>query len=192
MSEVGHFCNVGQNCTDKRAIFSIFAPMEMTTQPFKVEASALAGIIMKQWVKDHIMILLLPPVILLFFGALFDLRLVIVAMMAVFVIIPPIMMIVYFYHALSPETRFSLLPHTLSCNETGIVISYVETDVEFPTREPEQIPWNNIKSMKQDPERIIIYLSLSNYSLLLIPVSAFDDKKKLTSMSDFIAKHLRN
>lgn len=164
----------------------------ITTQPFKVEASTLAGIIMKRWVKNHILFLLLPPVILIFFGSLFDLRLVIVALMAIFVIIPPIMMIVYFYHALSPETRFSLLPHTLSCDDTGITISYIDTGSDFPAKDAEHISWSEISSVKSDSMQILITLSLSKYSLISIPKTAFDDKKKSIALEIFIAKHLRD
>ncbi|MBD5267849.1 MAG: hypothetical protein HDS41_06715 [Bacteroides sp.] len=164
----------------------------ITTQPFKVDASTLAGIIMKLWVKNHIMFLLLPPAILIFFGSLFDLRLVIVALMTIFVIIPPIMMIVYFYHALSPETRYSLLPHTLACDDTGITISYIDTDSDFPARDAEHISWSEISSIKSDSTRILITLSLSEYSLILIPKTAFDDEKKSIILKKFIAKHLRD
>lgn len=195
LSESGHFCNCPLYCTDNRSIFfltfPIFATM-ITTEPFKVEASTLTGIIMKQWIKKHILILSLPPVILLFFGTLFDLRLVIVALMYIFVIIPPIMMIVYFYHAMSPEARYSLLPHTVSCDSEGLLINYLPHDDTTLPRDQEIIPWSKISSHKASSTGIILFLSLSAYSIIYIPYSAFDDKKKSHFMCDFISKNLHS
>ncbi|MCM1094006.1 MAG: hypothetical protein NC421_08630 [Lachnospiraceae bacterium] len=164
----------------------------ITTEPFKVEASTLTGIIMRQWIKKHILILSLPPVILLFFGTLFDLRLVIVALMYIFVIIPPIMMIVYFYHAMSPEARYSLLPHTVSCDSEGLHINYLPIDDTSLPRDPEIISWPKISSYKISSTGITIFLSLSTYSIIYIPYIVFDDKKKLHSMCNFIAKNLHS
>jgi len=164
----------------------------ITTEPFKVEASTLTGIIMKQWIKKHILILSLPPAILLFFGSLFDLRFVIVGLMYIFVIIPPIMMIVYFYHALSPEARYSLLPHTVSCGREGLHINYLPYDDTSLPRAPEIIPWTKISSYKATSTGIKLFLSLSAHSIIYIPYTAFDDPKKSRSMCGFIAKNLRS
>lgn len=195
VSESGHFCNCPLYCTDNRSIFFLTFPifaLMITTESFKVEASTLTRIIMKQWIKKHILILSLPPVILLFFGTLFDLRLVIVALMYVFVIIPPIMMIVYFYHAMSPEARYSLLPHSVACDSEGLHINYLpHDDISLP-RDPEIIPWTKISSYKASSTEITLILSLSAYSIIYIPYTAFDDQKKLRSMCDFIAKNLRS
>lgn len=162
----------------------------ITTGTFKVEASTLARIIMQLWVKNHIIQLALPPLILLFFGSLLDLRFVIVALMLVFVIIPPIMMTVYFYHAASPDARYSVLPHSLHMDEKGITFTYYPIDENTPARESETVDWEKIGHMQLKRDGFILTLSHASYSIIYVPSTAFENQKKMLSAEDFIIKNL--
>ncbi len=160
----------------------------ITTLPFKVEASSLGKIILKIWSKNHFLALLTPPIILLSIGAIWDLRFIIIALMAIFIVIPLIMMLVYFYYALAPEIGYSLLPHTISCNDSGLDIIYFKYDDDIPAKAPEHISWTKIATISIDSKGIIIHLRVSPYSIIFIPESAFDNQKIMFTMEDFIAK----
>ena len=55
-----------------------------------------------------------------------DVRFVIVAMMVLFIVLPMVLALLYFYYGLSPEARWSIMEKTVTLNEEGMTLDFVD------------------------------------------------------------------
>lgn len=153
----------------------------MTTPPHKVHPQTLVRILMSMWIKRNWWWIATPAVIaLIVAAALHDLRFVLVALIWVFLVAPPIMIMVYFYHALSPEARYSIRWHTITITREGIVINYPEEareeegDATYPVLPDDIISWEQITSSENLPQYTVITLHDNPYKVIIIPTSIWD------------------
>lgn len=153
----------------------------MTTPPHKTHPHTLVRVLMFTWIKRNWWWIAAPPVIaLIVSAALHDLRFVLVALIWVFLVAPPVMIMVYFYHALSPEARYSIRWHTISITPDGIMINYPEEskedaqDTSCPELPDDIIPRKRITSVKHLPQYTLLTLDDNPYKVIIIPSSIWD------------------
>lgn len=145
----------------------------MTTEVYKTGAHALAGYIMKQWMRRNWWVMALPPAVCLALAAIVDIKFVLIALIMVFVVLPPIMITVYFYHALAPEARMSILPHRITADDRGLRIIYEPPSDDLPARPDDMIPWSRITKTTVTTTLIAYRLDSGRYTAILLPATAF-------------------
>lgn len=159
----------------------------MTTPPHKVHPNVIARFLMTSWVKRNWWWIIVPPVTaVIIAAATHDLRFLFVALIWIFLVAPPIMIIVYFYHALSPEARYSIRLHTITTTPQGITVSYPpepqEEDTDKPTTFPDDfIPWDQITKVLIKSGHMALQLNGRAYTYILIPLS---HASQLTALTD--------
>lgn len=156
------------------------------TLPYRVTAPQLAAQITRLWLADHWLALAAVPVVCLIAGAVFDLRFVFVALILIFLIMPGIVFTVYFYYGLSPECRFSLLPHRMIIDCTALTVDYISDDDDRQPRAPETIDWSQLTFIDTAPDKIIMQYGSSRYSLIIIPRTAFENDEDLLTAKKII------
>lgn len=159
----------------------------MTTDSFKISPSAYARHLMRMWTRAHWWIVTVPPAIALVLAIAVDWKFLFVAVILVFIVIPHIMVTVYYYHALSPESAMSILPHRIVFEPDALRIIYEPSDRHSdehsendesnsrPLRDDDIIPRDSIKAVTTHKSDVIIHLSAGKYRILVIPVSALPD-----------------
>ncbi len=162
--------------------------MELQTLPYRVTAPQLASQITRLWLADYWLALAAVPVLCLIAGAVFDLRLVFVALILVFLIIPGIVFMVYFYYGVSPHCRFSILPHSMIIDSSGLRVDYKSEDDTTPAHAPETINWSQLTIVDATAKSIIMQYGSSRYSLIIIPPTAFESEEEFLAAKKIIKK----
>lgn len=153
----------------------------MTTASFKITPSAYARHLMRMWTRAHWWLVAVPPAVSLALAIAVDWKFLFVAVILVFIVIPHIMVTVYYYHALSPESAMSILPHKIAFEPDALRIIYEPDDTDNPDDSPRQlrdndiIPRDSIKAVTTHKSDVILHLSAGKYRILVIPVSALPD-----------------
>ncbi len=164
--------------------------MIMETEIFKVSPSIYMRTLMAMWIKRNWWAIALPVAACIALALTVDVKFVYVALMMVFVVIPPIMMIVYFYHALSPESRMSILLHKLTLDDNGITVTYEPIDEDTPAPRPATLAWSEIKCVTYSRNAMVYRLTSGRYSILYLPYASFASKEGLRQWSAAASRHL--
>ena len=140
------------------------------------------------WTRAHWWLVTVPPAVALVLAIAVDWKFLFVAVILVFIVIPHIMVTVYYYHALSPESAMSILPHRIVFEPDALRIIYEPADRQVsdensendenhsrPLRNDDIIPRDSIKAVTTHKSDVIIHLSAGKYRILVIPVSALPD-----------------
>lgn len=160
--------------------------MKLHTLPYRVTAPQLATQITRLWLADYWLALAAVPVLCLIAGAVFDLRLVFVALILVFLIMPGIVFMVYFYYGVSPHCRFSILPHSMIIDSSGLTVDYESEDDTAPAHAPETINWSRLAMVDTTDRSIIMQYGSSRYSLIIIPHTAFESEEEFLTAKKII------
>ncbi len=144
----------------------------MTTAQFNVTPSRLAASIMRLWLRDNWWTLAIAPAISLMLAAMGDVRFLFVALILIFVVIPPVMFIIYFYYGMTPEARFSILPHRVTADNAGLHIIYAPCDDETAPRSPDTIDRRDLYGATLDDKYLYVRLRAPRYALVMIPVDS--------------------
>lgn len=160
----------------------------MTTDSFKVSPSSYALHLMRMWTRAHWWLVTVPPAIALSLAITVDWKFLFVAVILVFIVIPHIMVTVYYYHALSPESAMSILPHKIAFEADALRIIYEPAEIPdnpdnmentenrtSTQRNDDIIPRDSIKAVTTYKSDYILHLSAGKYRILVIPASVLPD-----------------
>ncbi len=107
-------------------------------------------------------------------AGMYDARFFIVAAALGLLAYPGVLMIVYFNHALTKEAAYSVIPHKVRLDDSGIRIEYQPGD-DRPTPPAQTIALNEIACVESTGASIRITLRSGKYHILEIPKEAFTD-----------------
>ena len=112
---------------------------------------------------------------LLLFAALsiVDIRFIIVALMVLFIVIPMVISMLYFNYLLTVETRWSIVDKKIKAEKGKLFIEF-----EDGKSSPITIDKEEVSSVIVRSQYLLIELSVRRYQYLVVPVSAFDNKKQ--------------
>jgi hypothetical protein len=158
----------------------------MITESFKVSPTTLATEILKMWLERNYWMLVVPPAACIIMAMFVDIKFIFVAVVLIFLILPPILLFVYYFHALSPESRYSILEHHISMSEEGINIIYDGEDAH----NPEFLAWSDISALLIGSDKIVYKLRKDTYAIIILPFSALSEQGKIISWINFSKKML--
>ncbi len=165
----------------------------MITESFRVLPSRYARHLMQMWTARHWWIIAVPPIIALTLALTVDWRFLFVAVILVFLVIPHIMVTVYYYHAMSPRSAMSILPHRVVFEDSALRIKYdlkqeecavnTDEDTEKQATQPERpddiIPYSEITAITTKKSDLILHLSSGDYHILVIPLANLPEGAEL-------------
>lgn len=96
-----------------------------------------------------------------------DVRFVIVAMMVLFIVLPMVLALLYFYYGLSPEARWSIMEKTVTLNEEGMTLDFVDERMKKHV-----IRWDDVRYIIEKDDVVSLMLAGGRrYTCLMLPVS---------------------
>lgn len=96
-----------------------------------------------------------------------DVRFVIVAMMVLFIVLPMVLALLYFYYGLSPEARWSIMEKTVTLNEEGMTLDFVDERMKKHV-----IPWDDVRYIIEKDDVVTLMLAGGRrYTCLMLPAS---------------------
>lgn len=162
-----------------------------TTDVFRITPVAYADHLMHLWVRSYRWLLAIPPAVAIGAAFAFDLRFLFVAVILIFLVIPHVMVTVYYYHALSPDSAMSILPHRIVFEPDSLRIiyedpdEYNEADVEGTAAQPRRprkddvIPMSQLRGVSVHKSDILLHLATGKYRIIAVPVSQWPAGIKL-------------
>lgn len=99
-----------------------------------------------------------------------DVRFVIVAMMVLFIVLPMVLALLYFYYGLSPEARWSIMEKTVTLNEEGMTLDFVDERMRKHV-----IRWDDVRYIIEKDDVVTLMLAGGRrYTCLMLPASVVD------------------
>ena len=96
-----------------------------------------------------------------------DVRFVIVAMMVLFIVLPMVLALLYFYYGLSPEARWSIMEKTVTLNEEGVTLDFVDERMKKHV-----IRWDDVRYIIEKDDVVTLMLAGGRrYTCLMLPAS---------------------
>lgn len=96
-----------------------------------------------------------------------DVRFVIVAMMVLFIVLPMVLALLYFYYGLSPEARWSIMEKTVTLNEEGMTLDFVDERMKKHV-----IRWDDVCYIIEKDDVVTLMLAGGRrYTCLMLPAS---------------------
>lgn len=96
-----------------------------------------------------------------------DVRFVIVAMMVLFIVLPMVLALLYFYYGLSPEARWSIMEKTVTLNEEGMTLDFVDERMKKHV-----IRWDDVRYIIEKDDVVSLMLAGGRrYTCLMLPTS---------------------
>ncbi len=96
-----------------------------------------------------------------------DVRFVIVAMMVLFIVLPMVLALLYFYYGLSPEARWSIMEKTVTLNEEGMTLDFVDERMKKHV-----IRWDDVRYIIEKDDVVTLMLAGGRrYTCLMLPAS---------------------
>ena len=96
-----------------------------------------------------------------------DVRFVIVAMMVLFLVLPMVLALLYFYYGLSPEARWSIMEKTVTLNEEGMTLDFVDERMKKHV-----IRWDDVRYIIEKDDVVTLMLAGGRrYTCLMLPTS---------------------
>ena len=96
-----------------------------------------------------------------------DVRFVIVVMMVLFIVLPMVLALLYFYYGLSPEARWSIMEKTVTLNEEGITLDFVDERMKKHV-----IRWDDVRYIIEKDDVVSLMLAGGRrYTCLMLPAS---------------------
>ncbi len=143
--------------------------------PFSIPTYRYAFTLMRVWIRRNwYWAFALPVALSLFAAVTLSLRYLLIAVVLVFLVCPHIILWVYYYHAMSPESRMSILPHTMNVDHKGIKITYVPDDDDDDDKRklppPDFIEASRISDIRCVDDYLIVKLDSNSYRLVIFPI----------------------
>ena len=96
-----------------------------------------------------------------------DVRFVIVAMMVLFIVLPMVLALLYFYYGLSPEARWSIMEKSVTLNEEGMTLDFVDERMKKHV-----IRWDDVRYIIEKDDVVTLMLAGGRrYACLMLPAS---------------------
>lgn len=96
-----------------------------------------------------------------------DVRFVIVAMMVLFIVLPMVLALLYFHYGLSPEARWSIMEKTVTLNEEGMTLDFVDERMKKHV-----IRWDDVRYIIEKDDVVTLMLAGGRrYTCLMLPAS---------------------
>ena len=96
-----------------------------------------------------------------------DVRFVIVAMMVLFLVLPMVLALLYFYYGLSPEARWSIMEKSVTLNEEGMTLDFVDERMKKHV-----IRWDDVRYIIEKDDVVTLMLAGGRrYTCLMLPTS---------------------
>ncbi|MBR5674571.1 MAG: YcxB family protein [Muribaculaceae bacterium] len=121
------------------------------------------------FLADNWLWMVLPVAVCGMLAIFIDVRFIIVALMILFVILPMLLALLYFYYGLSPEARWSIMEKTATIDDSGITLVFADERMKKHV-----IPWDDVRSIIEKDDALIIMLRGKRYTCLMLPASAVD------------------
>lgn len=121
------------------------------------------------FLADNWLWMVLPVAVCGMLAIFIDVRFIIVALMILFVILPMLLALLYFYYGLSPEARWSIMEKTATIDDSGISLVFADERMKKHV-----IPRDDVRSIIEKDDALIIMLRGKRYTCLMLPASAVD------------------
>ena len=121
------------------------------------------------FLADNWLWMVLPVAVCGMLAIFIDVRFIIVALMILFVILPMLLALLYFYYGLSPEARWSIMEKTATIDDSGISLVFADERMKKHV-----IPQDDVRSIIEKDDALIIMLRGKRYTCLMLPASAVD------------------
>lgn len=119
------------------------------------------------FLADNWLWMVLPVALCGALAIFIDVRFIIVALMVLFVILPMVLALLYFYYGLSPEARWSIMEKTATIDGSGIMLDFTDERMKKHV-----IPRDDVRSIIEKDDALMIMLRGKRYTCLMIPASA--------------------
>lgn len=150
--------------------------IKSTQHPCRVEPHQYAIALMRIWIRHNWPWAFALPILAVAIAvATLSVRYLLIAVVLVCLVFPHMIAWVYYYHALSPNSRMSILPHTIQVNDSGITLTYVPKQTQEQEQEqhtmpkPDYIPAKQIKKITYTNTLTIVHLTSGRYNIIAFP-----------------------
>ena len=143
-----------------------------TGLPVSVATHVYASTLLRIWVKRNWYWAFALPIATATAAAfLFSLKWLLVAVVLTCLVCPHIIICVYYYHAMSPDSRMSIIPHSVHVTRQGISLIYQPADEEDkrPVPAPDFITAERITQISYTDRHIILRLDNDRYKIVVHP-----------------------
>ena len=121
------------------------------------------------FLADNWLWMVLPVAVCGMLAIFIDVRFIIVAMMILFIVMPMLLALLYFYYGLSPEARWSIMEKTATIDDSGITLDFADDRMKKHV-----ILRDDVRSIIEKDDALIIMLRGKRYTCLMLPASAVD------------------
>ncbi|MCM1021397.1 MAG: hypothetical protein NC343_04035 [Muribaculum sp.] len=145
--------------------------VESSTVAVKVATHEYAGALMRLWVRRNWYWAFAMPIVAVVVAAvMLSLRYLLIGVVLACLVCPHIIVWVYYYHALSPRSRMSILPHEVTVTDEGITLTYVgDSDEEAEARKVDYVPASAIRRVSYTDTITIVHLNGGRYDVVVLP-----------------------
>lgn len=122
------------------------------------------------FVADNWLWMVLPVALCAVLAVWVDVRFVIVALMVLLIILPMVLALLYIYYGLSPEARWSIMEKTLTLNEQGLTLDFIDERMK-----KHAIRWDDVQHIIEKEDVVMLMLKGGRrYTSLMLPASVVD------------------
>lgn len=153
---------------------NLTSQLQSTETPVSVATHVYASALMHIWVRRNwYWAFALPIAAAIAAAATLSLNWLLIAVVMACLVCPHIIVCVYYYHALSPDSRMSILPHTIKVTDQAVTLTYVATDPDSnsPLPPPDIIPAARITGIRHTGQLTIITLDKGSYNVIVQPIN---------------------
>ena len=141
----------------------------MTVRNCSVTSGCYMKHLCSMFLADNWLWMVLPVAVCGMLAIFIDVRFIIVALMILFVVLPMLLALLYFYYGLSPEARWSIMEKTATIDDSGITLDFADERMKKHV-----ILWDDVRSIIEKDDALIIMLRGKRYTCLMLPASAVD------------------
>ena len=139
----------------------------MTLENCCVTSGAYMRHLCAMFLADNWLWMLAPVAVCGILAVWVDVRFVIVAMMVLFIVLPMVLALLYFYYGLSPEARWSIIEKTVTLNEEGMTLDFVDERMKKHV-----IRWDDVRYIIEKDDVVSLMLAGGRrYTCLMLPAS---------------------
>jgi len=144
------------------------------TQIFRTGPMSYITVAAELWLGRYWWLLAIPVVACMALGMAVNPAFLFVGFMLAMVCAPMILMFLFYAHALTPEARIAVLPHSVGVSPAGGVSVEFAPDGMAEPPAPVSIPLSEVTGVEYSGSHLMIHLSGRRYRFLIVPYSAFE------------------
>lgn len=155
--------------------------IQSTDRPVCVATHVYASTLLRIWVRRNwYWAFALPIAAATAAAAMFSIKWLLIAVVLACLVCPQIIICVYYYHAMSPDSRMSILPHCVHATQQGIRLTYQPADEndERPFPAPDFIAAEQITAITYTDRHIILRLDNDPYKIVVHPRHSTESEKE--------------